>query len=455
MLRLAIVGLIVCWVAAGAELVVGPAGAALLTRCGAAGSEVTQLAAGSLVKLRFSLAGTDSACYSVMARQDDTVLRGYVAREALDGLEAYEDDRRETALRVISTPTPVRPAAREAVAGVAESPELRESLRRASLAAKDNKPLDVLKILDAEGIPDDHLGVVNARARAYLRMTRAAEAEGILKPALAADPNNIGLLYLMATAVYQQNELAEATRLLDRALAIRWEPSVEQLRMRIGREAAGSSSDARSEGSRFTLLYEGEALPAPVARKLIDEFEREVNRISFELGCRVTDRLQVIVQSRDNYREANGVKKWTGGHYDGRIHIAVPPGGAVDDYVRETFSHEFVHACLARKGQWPIWIHEGLAQRLEGRRLTSSDIDRLKTAGGNGRLPKLGATGGAWSGLSAQRARLAYDFALFAADQLYGKHGAIGVRNLLNNPHTLAAFAAQLDRQVRDELGNP
>lgn len=454
MLRSAIVGLIVCGVAAGAELVVGPAGAALLTRCGAPSSELTQLAAGSLVKLRFSLAGTDRPCYSVMARHDGTVVQGYVAKEALEGLKAYEDDRRETALRVISSPTSVQLAV-QAGTSREESAELREFLRLASLAAKDNKPLDVLKILDTEGIPDDHLGVVNARARAYLRMTRAAEAEAILKPALAADPNNFELLYLMATAAYQQNDLAEATRLLDRALAIRWEPAVEQLRMRIGREAAGSSSDARSEGSRFTLLYEGETLPAPVARKLIDEFEREVNRISFELGCRVTDRLQVIVQSRENYREANGVKKWTGGHYDGRIHIAVPPGGAVDDYVRETFSHEFAHACLARKGQWPIWIHEGLAQRLEGRRLASSDIDRLKTAGGNGRLPKLGATGGAWSGLSAQRARLAYDFALFAADQLYGKHGAIGVRNLLNNPHTLPAFAAQLDRQVRNELGVP
>ncbi len=454
MLRFAIVGLLVGGVSTAAELIVGPGGAALLNRCAAPDSELTQLPAGSLVKLRFSLAGTDSRCYSVSAQHDGGVFRGYVAREALEGLEAYEDARRDAALRVVSSPALVQPALRPA-SSEQGSAELLEILRRASLAAKENRPLDVLRILDAEGVPDVDIGVVNAKARAYLRMTRAAEAEAILKPAVATDPNNFVLLYLMATAAYQQNELAEATRLLDRALAIRWEPAVEQLRMRIGREAAGTSSDARSEGSRFTLLYEGETLPAPAARKLMDEFEREVNRISFELGCRVTDRLQVIVQSRDNYRGAIGVKKWTGGHYDGRIHIAVPPGGAVDDYVRETFSHEFSHACLARKGQWPIWLHEGLAQRLEGRRLASNAIDRLKTAGGNGRLPKLGPTGGAWSGLTAQRARLAYDFALFAADQLYAKHGAIGVRNLLNNPHTLSAVAAQLDRHTRDQLGVP
>ncbi len=175
MLRFAIVGLLVGGVSTAAELIVGPGGAALLNRCAAPDSELTQLPAGSLVKLRFSLAGTDSRCYSVSAQHDGGVFRGYVAREALEGLEAYEDARRDAALRVVSSPALVQPALRPA-SSEQGSAELLEILRRASLAAKENRPLDVLRILDAEGVPDGDIGVVNAKARAYLRMTRAAEA---------------------------------------------------------------------------------------------------------------------------------------------------------------------------------------------------------------------------------------------------------------------------------------
>jgi hypothetical protein len=185
---------------------------------------------------------------------------------------------------------------------------------------------------------------------------------------------------------------------------------------------------------------------------LAKEFEAQVNKVIFQLGCKFDDRDSVIVRTQENYHQASGAAEWSGGVYDGRIQIAVPPSGKADDYVRQTFAHEFVHACLARRGPWPSWFHEGIAQKISGKTLGAQERAVLTQMNKAEQLPTLAQLSGGWARMGGQQAAIAYAMALAAAQVLYQDQQDYGVRNLLNNPDRLPAVAERIDARLRESL---
>ena len=77
------------------ELVVSREGTVLRAACGDEGPPLASLPEGQAVTLRFSFAGADERCYSVRAEIDGRTMNGYVEREALEGIEAVEQSRRD------------------------------------------------------------------------------------------------------------------------------------------------------------------------------------------------------------------------------------------------------------------------------------------------------------------------------------------------------------------------
>ena len=250
--------------------------------------------------------------------------------------------------------------------------------------------------------------------------------------------------------MFQQDRMPQARQYLKQSLAVEANPSLEQLYRRIEREESADAGSSETFGSRFVLRYEGQALPQPAARALAKDFDREITRITSQLGCSMNDRLTVIVQTLDNYRRATGAAEWSGGRYDGRIHIAVPPSGQPDDFVRATFAHELVHACLSRTGQWPSWLHEGLAQELSGRRLGEDERQTLVALRNSAGLPTLDRLTGGWARMGAREAAVAYSLALAAAQILRQDLQDYGLRNLLRQPERLGDVQTQLDGKLKD-----
>jgi hypothetical protein len=283
-------------------------------------------------------------------------------------------------------------------------------------------------------------------------MTRPGDAARVLQPALRSHPQDPHLLALAGMSALQRDDVPTARNYLRQSLAIRHNPSVEKLYKTVEREAETDQSSEVTHGARFALRYEGDTLPSGTARQLTEMLDREITRISFQLGCHLNDRLPVIVQSHENYRQTTGAAEWSGGRYDGRIRIAIPPSGQVDQWVRRTFSHEFVHACLSRTGQWPAWLHEGLAQKLSGDRVQPRDRGLLQQLLQQERLPSLESLGGNWGRLDTNQAAVAYSLSLVAVEVFYQRHGDYGIRNLLNNRSRLGVVASELDRGVREEL---
>lgn len=430
----------------------------LFVRCGG-GEEIAHLPEGQSVRLRFALAGADNRCYSVSAEVDGRPVNGYVWRKSLQGLEEFEETRKElstsqlvrSAIETVSLPEVDGPRGEShySAAGVAAIPP--EVLEAADLL-NGGRPDEAERVLAAARLPADHRAVALLRGRALLEMTRPGDAARVIQPALRSNPQDPHLLALAGMSALQRDDVSTARNYLRQSLAIRHNPSVEKLYKTVEHETETDKSSEVTHGARFALRYEGDTLPSGAARKLTEMLDREITRISFQLGCHLNDRLPVIVQSHENYRQTTGAAEWSGGRYDGRIRIAIPPSGEVDQWVQRTFSHEFVHACLSRTGQWPAWLHEGLAQKLSGDRVQPRDRALLEQLLAQKQLPSLHALGQNWGRLDSTQAAVAYSLSFVAVEVFYRKHGNYGVRNLLNNRARLETVTAELDRGVRDEL---
>ena len=437
------------------ELVVKKDQANLLANCAEGASRVAQLPQGHKVRLRFAISGSDSPCYSVSAEVDGRSVRGYVSKDALEGLESFERARREAASgSVVSGEIEVLGLAPSVefsgTSGTSGAPVIRAKIREAAELLKKKDAAQAEKVLLSAGAPPGHVQVALFRGQALLQLSRPDKALKVAEAALKTHPDNAELLALAAVSLYQRHEVAGAGRYLKRSLEIQPNPDLDRFYRKIEMELAGDKSDDVTYGTRFILRYEGETLKPAAARRFSTALEREVNRISYQLGCQSSERFVVIIQSLENCRSTTGAADWSGGRFDGKIRVALPPSGQVDEHVRKTLSHEFVHACLARLGPWPAWLHEGLAQSLSGRELSRNDWAQLRRLHKQSPLPTLAGLSGGWSRLNGLQASVAYKLGLAAIEIL--RRDPLAVRALMSNPQRLPGVTEKLDRQLKDEL---
>jgi len=384
--------------------------AALRPSCEAASDQtvVGTLPAGTEVEIRFAVAD-GSNCYKVAANVDGKAILGYVDGSALANTQSFEEKRRGGA----------------SLDGVGQSRVVVQGL--AGVARESVHGSRIVDLLNSH---------------------QPAKALEQIEPLLKNDPRNPSLLALASVAAYQSDDLRRAQGYCRDALAVSEDNRIAGFCRTVERESKADKSGEKLYGMRVALRYEGEALPADVARTMVAIVDQEFIRISGQLGCAAEERITVIVQSRDAYLKTTNAAEWSGGLYDGRIHVALSAGQPFGPDTRRTFAHETVHACLANIGGFPAWLHEGLAQKLSGAVLSAVAREELTAAIRRGAVPKLENLGQNWSRMSAQNARLAYNLALAAADTLVDNYAAYGLQNLLRNPEMLQQATAQIDKAL-------
>src|SRR5205807_4960616 len=157
------------------------------------------------------------------------------------------------------------------------------------------------------------------------------------------------------------------------------------------------SNDQSSErlfGVRVVLRYDSGTVSTDTARAMVGVVDSTFARVSSQLGCTAEEKIVTIVQSRDAYKKATDAAEWSGGQYDGRIRVPVPnlqqsSGQRMPPGSEQVLAHETTHACLAMLGEWPSWLHEGMAQKLSGETLAPAARSKIATMAREGKLPKL------------------------------------------------------------------
>jgi len=383
---------------AAAALTVKQDGAELREACEPGEPIIAKLAAGTPATVRFGMNG----CYAVEVLQAGQTVKGFLPAVAISGIEAWETDRRSA--RSIDAPT---------------TPITQEKLDGKS-------PWDLI------------------------RMNRPAEALTAAEKLLATAPRHPDVLAIAGIAAYKNDMGARAIGYLKDALAIRPDPAIQGLLDKAQREQNADHTGEPLHSPRFLFRFDPAIMPRETARTLLSVLEQEFSRISFELGCATAERLAVIVQTQDDYRRATGAAEWSGGQFDGRIRVAVLEGDAAGPATRRALAHEIVHACLAGAGDWPAWLHEGLAQKLSGETLSEPRRAAIRAVAKENALPRLANLSQSWSRMSSGHAAMAYATSLYAVELFYQHHAAFGIRNLLRNPDQLDRIMTDLDRRLRE-----
>ncbi len=208
------------------------------------------------------------------------------------------------------------------------------------------------------------------------------------------------------------------------------------------------AQDSTTSSPDLTLHYPGAQVSSVVAREMLDALDEEYARIRHELGCVIGTKVTAIVIPLDAWQAA-GHSPWAGGLFDGRIQVPlVYERSRVGPQMRKVFAHEMVHACIARFGHFPTWIHEGLAQYLSGDRLTEDYRRQLRQAMSSGKLPGLERIAGPWGGLNSAQAGTAYAYALWAAEVWLETDGSESIRQLLRYPDRILQLTERLNQSL-------
>ena len=188
------------------------------------------------------------------------------------------------------------------------------------------------------------------------------------------------------------------------------------------------------EGSHFIVKYDaGEnAVLGNLVSILLEE---AYMRIGYDFGHYPDDMIEAVLYTREQFRDTTRSPSWTGALYDGRIKI--PVGGITErtDLLEGVLFHEYTHAVIHRValGRAPMWLNEGMAQYIEGKRVEEGDAEYLKQLL-EGKNLSLRSLEGSFMRLDSRQARNAYLMSLSATEYIirdFGSFTAMGVLEYL------------------------
>jgi tetratricopeptide (TPR) repeat protein len=291
-----------------------------------------------------------------------------------------------------------------------------------------------------------------------LREGRASEAVVLFEQGLAETPDAPGLLKGLGVASVHAGRPEHAVPALERAARAEDDPQVrlllahlydrrdegpaalDHLRAVLAREPEHPGArrlldklerERRAEAgfdrelSEHFALRSGPGGDARERRRLLDALERAHEDLAARLGFRPAERITVVLYDAAAFQTVTGVHGWASGVFDGKIRLPLAGTAVAGRDVERLVLHEYTHAAIhgLSRGRAPRWLHEGLAQVMEG-----ATVDPLLRVPGQ---PTLAGVEALVTDPDPARARAGYDLALWIVSDLLDRGGMERLREVL------------------------
>jgi len=255
----------------------------------------------------------------------------------------------------------------------------------------------------------------------------AGRAEEALVPLEAATRTDSDAeVRLLLAHLYDRRD--DAPRALEHLRAVLGaEPGHEAARRlldKVEREARAEAGFRREVTPHFVVKWRA-AGDADARRALLAGLTTARERVVAQLGEAPRERVTVILYDAAQFQEVARVHGWVTGLFDGKIRL--PAGGALPPRreLERILVHEYAHATIhdLARGRAPRWLHEGLAQALEG----ATPDPMLRVPG----RPTLAGLEELLGDADPARARTGYDVALWVVQDLLDRGGTPAMRRLM------------------------
>jgi hypothetical protein len=169
-------------------------------------------------------------------------------------------------------------------------------------------------------------------------------------------------------------------------------------------------------------------------------------RLDALVGYRPAKRLSVVLYGDRQFHDVTFAHGWVEGLFDGKIRLPVAVASSDGAGLERLIVHEYAHAAIQdlSRGRAPRWLHEGLAQLLEG--VPADAALRVRGAVTLDALETLLADP------DPGRARAGYDLALRIVHDLAARGGTPSLRALLDRMATGEPLSGSLIRVYGSRL---
>jgi tetratricopeptide (TPR) repeat protein len=295
----------------------------------------------------------------------------------------------------------------------------------------------------------EHLAILLNLSYVHLRRSEYSPALEYLERARRVAPDSPDVAKLAGWAYYGQNRIEQALKEWKRALSLKPDPEVEQAIEKAQRDAETEREYRDGETRHFQLRYHGGAAPQ-LAREILRALEEHFRAIESELNYTPPEPIGVILYTEQAFSDITRAPGWVGAINDGRIRVPVQGLTSVPADLSRTLKHELTHSFVHQKtrGRCPVWLHEGIAQWLEGARAGQYADAFVAAYQKHGRGPSLASFEGSWMNYGDDLAAGAYAWSLAVVEYVVRAFGMGDVVRLLDR----VAVESSTEAAVRSVL---
>jgi len=295
----------------------------------------------------------------------------------------------------------------------------------------------------------EHVNVLLSVAYLHLQKSEYSAALDYLERANRVAPDNADVAKLMGWAYYGSNKIEQAVREWKRAFKLRPDIETQQALLKAERDKEAEEKFKENESAHFNLRYDGDAAPG-LAREVLKELEAHFTRVESELNYTPAESIGVILYTLQAFHDVTQAPGWSGALNDGRIRVPVQGLTSMTQRLSSTLMHELVHSFVFQKtrGRCPVWLNEGIAQWLQGRR-SEDNAAALVEIYEKQMSVSLGMLEGYWTGLDPNGAAYAYAWALGATEYIVRSSGMRDIERLLDRLKTEPSAEAALRSVLR------
>lgn len=183
-------------------------------------------------------------------------------------------------------------------------------------------------------------------------------------------------------------------------------------------------------GAELRLRYDG-GVNEPLGGAVVEAAGQAYGEYLRRFGVTLQAPLTIVLQTDAAFQEG-GTPLWAAAMNDGNIRVPVHGLDRVTPGLVRVLRHELAHSFVAARtgGNCPTWLHEGVAQWLEGGDAARADAGLAPLARNRKLLPLLSLEG-PFQNLSERDAQLAYAQSLSAVAFVLKTKGEAGVMRLL------------------------
>lgn len=254
---------------------------------------------------------------------------------------------------------------------------------------------------NADSGKEDDASALARRGTAAIEQRRFGEALDAFSRAIALEPENPTLCFGAGVAAFMLGQDEAAQSRFERALALnpdyleaavwlgdlhyragRLSEAIAIYKMTLRRSAKRSDLEAQLatwskeqelhdrfrevRTDHFSTFFESLS-DEPLAREAAERLESAYSRVGRTLGVYPSERITVVLYTREQFSTITRLASWSAAAYDGRIRVPIAGTWQPREELDRILSHEFVHALVSTVAgrTVPAWLNEGLATVLE------------------------------------------------------------------------------------------